>query len=175
MNPTHAEERVTIGEIVKTRGVQGEVKVVLLTDIPDRFEHLQTVYIAMPQGQEMVVEIEATRYYKGFVYLCFAEFNSIEAVQSLIGGKIQVDQSSVPELAEGVYYHFEILDATVYTDDHRCLGTVVDILETGSHDVYVVQGTDREYLIPATEEIVINIDREKREIIIHPLEGLLDL
>jgi 16S rRNA processing protein RimM len=175
MNPTHAKERVTIGEIVKTRGVRGEVKVFPLTDIPDRFEHLQRVYIATSQGQETLVEIEAVRYYKGFVYLCFAKFNSIEAVQSLIGGKIQVDQSSVPELPEGVYYHFEILDAVVYTEDHRCLGTVVDILETGNHDVYVVQGADREYLIPATEEIVLNIDREKREIIIHPLEGLLDL
>jgi 16S rRNA processing protein RimM len=175
MKTPHSNERITIGKILRLRGVRGEVKVLPLTDIPDRFEHLKTVYVTIPQGQEFSVEIELVRYYKGFVYLRFRETISREEVQNLVGGILQVDRSSVPEPPEGVYYHFEILGSVVYTEDTQYLGTVVDILETGSNDVYVVQENTREYLIPATEEVVTHIDREKGVITIHPLEGLLDL
>ena len=169
------EERVTIGKVLKPRGLRGEVKVLPLTDIPDRFEQLHTVVVSLAQGQEVTLEIERVNYYNGCVYLQFSARNSLEDVQELVGGLLQVDQSDVPELPEGIYYHFEILDSMVYTEENRQLGRVVDILETGSHDVYVVQGNDREYLIPATKEIVRHIDREQRTITIHPLEGLLDI
>jgi 16S rRNA processing protein RimM len=74
-----------------------------------------------------------------------------------------------------VFYHFEILGARVSTDEGRYLGIVTEILTTGAHDVYVVQGEQREYLIPATDDVVRQIDREHQTIIIHPLTGLLDL
>jgi 16S rRNA processing protein RimM len=175
MKTTHSNEHITIGKILKPRGLHGEVKVFPLTDIPDRFEHLNTVYVHVAQGQDVTVEIEKVSYYKGFVYLQFREKNSVEDVQNLIGGLLQVERSSVPELPEGVYYHFEIIDSVVYTEDAQRLGTVVDIIETGGHDVYVVQDDGREYLIPATDEVVTHIDREKGVITIHPLEGLLEL
>lgn len=175
MKTTHSDESITIGKILKPRGLRGEVKVLSLTDIPDRFEHLKMVSVHTAQGQDIIVEIENVRSYKGFVYLQFRGRNSVEDIQHLLGGLLQVERSSVPELPEGVYYHFEILDSVVYTEDNQRLGTVVDILETGGHDVYIVQEESREYLIPATKEVVKHIDREKGIIIIHPLEGLLDL
>ena len=175
MKTTYQNERVTIGKILKPRGLHGEIKVLPLTDIPDRFEHLKTLYINVYQGQDVTVEIESVSYYKGYVYLRFRERNSVEDVQSLMGGLLQVDRSSVPELPEGVYYHFEIIGLVVYTEDVQRLGTVVGILETGCNDVYVVQEDGQEYLIPATDEVVRHIDREKGVITIHPLEGLLDL
>jgi 16S rRNA processing protein RimM len=131
MKTTHSNEPITIGKILKPRGLRGEVKVLSLTDIPDRFEHLKTVYVNTTQGQGVTVEIESVSPYKGFVYLRFRGKNSVEDVQSLIGGLLQVERSSVPKLPEGVYYHFEIVDSVVYTDDNQRLGTVVDILETG--------------------------------------------
>lgn len=161
--------------MLKPRGLRGEVKVLPLTDIPDRFEQVHTVVASLAQGREVMLEIEHVRYYKHCVYLRFSGKNSLEDVQELAGGLLQVDPSNVPELPEGVYYHFEIIDSVVYTDENRCLGRVVEILETGAHDVYVIRDNGREYLIPATEEVIRHIDREQRTITIHPLEGLLDI
>ena len=175
MKAVHSNEPVTIGKILKSRGLRGEVKVLPLTDIPDRFEHLDTVTVHIPQGQNVIVEVEHVSSYKGFVYFRFRGRDSLEDVQDLIGGALQVERASAPKLPEGVYYHFEIIDAVVYTEEGERLGVVANILETGSNDVYEVQGDEREYLIPATEDVVKHIDREKGEIIIHPLEGLLDL
>lgn len=168
------DEAISIGKILKPRGLQGEVKVLPLTDIPGRFDQLDQVTVRCAQ-ETVTLNIEQVRYHQGVVYLVFAGRYSREAVQDLIGGDIQVMQSSAPALPEGMYYHFEILGARVSTDEGRYLGTVADILRTGAHDVYVVQGERREYLIPATEEVVRQVDRQHRTIIIHPLKGLLDL
>jgi 16S rRNA processing protein RimM len=114
-------------------------------------------------------------YYKCFVYLRFQGYNFIEDVEELIGKTLQVKRTASPALPDGVYYHYEILDSEVYTEQNQRLGKVIDILETGAHDVYVVQGDEREYLIPVTREIVTQINREKGIITVRPIEGLLDL
>lgn len=170
-----ADERITIGEILRPKGLSGEVKVLPLSDIPDRFDSLAQVFIALPNGEDLQEEIIDSRPHSGFEYVRFVHRTSREDVESLIGGLIQVPRSASPELPEDVYYRFEILDAEVFTDDGQRLGIVVDILETGAHDVYVVRDGDREYMIPAHQEVVRQIDREHGRIVIHPLEGLLDL
>lgn len=175
MKTAQNEEFITIGKVLKPRGLRGEVKVLPLTDIPDRFEHLDMVSVALTSQHRIQVKLEHVRYYKGCVYLYFQERHTVEDVQELLGKELQVERKDSPELPDGIYYHYEILDSVVYTDEHRHLGTVVDIIETGAHDVYVVKGEEREYLIPATRKIVTQIDREKGCIIIHPLEGLLDI
>ncbi len=62
----------------------------------------------------------------------------------------------------------------VVTDDGRLLGRVETILPTGSNDVYLVQGSGGEWLIPATEEVIVRVDRDKGQMVIHPIEGLLE-
>lgn len=168
-------EWITIGKIVKTRGIRGEVKVLPLTDIPDRFEHLDSVYVIMPDGRVQEMNIEGASYHRGCVFLCFEGYTSVEQSEQLVGCSLAVDRSASPKLPEGVYYHYEILDADVYTEQGEYLGKVTDILETGSHDVYVARHEGKEYLIPSTNEIVLTIDRELRKIIIRPISGLLEL
>lgn len=169
------DERVTIGKILKPRGIRGELKVLSLTDIPDRFESLEAVYVHASGTESLRVGIEHVSYYKDFVYLRFKGYNSIEKAQELVGALLQVDRSESPELPEGLFYRFEIIDAEVYTDDERYLGKVVDILETGASDVYVVRDGKQEYLIPSNPDVVTEIDRERRKIRVHPPEGLLEL
>lgn len=165
-------EWITIGKIVKTRGIRGEVKVLPLTDIPDRFEHLDRVHVALPDGRVQLLDIEGARYHHGCVFLCFAGYTSIEQSERLVGGSLTVETS--PELPEGVYYHYEILDADVYTEQGDYLGAVTDIIETGSHDVYVARREGKEFLFPSTKEIVLTIDRELKRIIVRPIRGLFE-
>ncbi|MCP4397947.1 MAG: 16S rRNA processing protein RimM [bacterium] len=169
------DERVTIAKILRPRGIRGELKALLLTDIPDRFESLETVYAHASGAESFRLDIEHVSYYKDFVYLRFKGYDSIEKAQKLVGAVLQVERTESPELPEGLYYHFEILDAEVYTDDERYLGKVVDILETGGSDIYVVRDGTQEYLIPSNPEVVTDIDRARGKICVHPLEGLLDL
>ena len=168
-------EWITIGKIVKTRGIRGEVKVFPLTDIPDRFEQLESVHAVLPDGRVQQLNIEDASYHHGCVFLCFEGYTSVEQSERLVGSLLSVDRSTSPTLPEGVYYHYEILDADVYTEQGEYLGKVTDILETGSHDVYVARREEKEFLIPSTNEIVLSVDRERGKIIIRPIDGLLEL
>jgi 16S rRNA processing protein RimM len=170
-----SQERIRIGKIVRPRGIRGEVKVLPLTDIPGRFEQLDEVYVEMAVDDVQTLVIEEVRSYKGCVYLRFQGLDSIEAVEVFRGKYLQVTRMQTPELPEDEFYHFEIIGAAVYTEDNRYLGTVSDILETSAHDVFIVQGADREYLIPSHPDLVTHIDRKAARITVHPLEGLLEI
>ncbi len=61
------------------------------------------------------------------------------------------------------------------TAEGESLGTLTEIIATGSNDVYVVQGGDREYLITALEDVVREINLVDRVMKVSPPEGLLDL
>jgi 16S rRNA processing protein RimM len=74
-------------------------------------------------------------------------------------------------LPEGVYYHYQIIGLGVYTVDGDYLGKIMSIFETGSNDVYVVRGEDKEYLIPAIKDVIKEIDLEAKKMIVKLMEA----
>ena len=77
------------------------------------------------------------------------------------------------DLPEGSFYHHQIIGLAVRTTDGRDLGTLSDIIETGSNDVYVVTGPDGEALIPAIPDVVQDVDISGGIITVEPVPGLL--
>lgn len=167
------KDLIAIGKILKPVGLRGEVKVLLLTDFPDRFKLLQEV-IVQTREESQQLHIDHVRYGPPFVYITFTGFSSVTEVDPLIGGLIQIPEEERVPLPEGSYYQFELQGMDVYLEEGTFLGKVDQIFQTGSNDVFVVKSGEREYLIPALHTVVKKIDISKREIIIHPMDGLLD-
>jgi 16S rRNA processing protein RimM len=90
------------------------------------------------------------------------------------GALIEADTGLFPDLSEEEYLYDQIIGLTVLTPDGTVLGKISGIFETGSNDVYVVQGVEREYLIPAIRDVIREIDLKEEKITIYPIEGLLD-
>ena len=62
------------------------------------------------------------------------------------------------------------------SDEGEELGTIKDVLQTGANDVYEVERKDgKPLLLPVIPECVLSVDLEKGEVLIHVLDGLLDL
>ena len=169
------EDLITIGKILKPVGLRGEVKVLLLTDFPDRFKTLREVIVQTKEEEQQRYHVEHLRYGPPFVYIIFVGLSSVDQVDALIGGLIQIPAEERVALPEGSYYQFELQGIDVYLQDGAFLGKVDHILQTGSNDVFVVKGSKKEYLIPALHTVVKEIDISKRRMIIHPMDGLLDL
>lgn len=165
---------ITIGKILKPVGLRGEVKVALLTDFPDRFEKLREVIVQTGEEAQQQVQIDHIRYGPPFVYITFSGLSSVTLVDPLIGGLIQIPEEQRVPLPEGSYYQFELQGMDVYLEEGAFLGKVDQILQTGSNDVFIVKSGEREYLIPALHAVVKKIDLSKREMVIHPMDGLLD-
>lgn len=169
------EDLITIGKVLKPLGLQGEVKVVLLTDFPERFDDLETVTIRRNEVDFLQLDIARVRHGAPFVYLSFVGLTDLAGVRPLQGALLQVPASERVVLREGRYFHSDLLGMDVYRTSGLVLGKISDIIETGSRDVFVVSNGTKEFMIPAHPKFVVSVDLLNNRIVVDPVEGLLDL
>lgn len=165
-------EYLIIGRILAPRGLRGEVKVEILTDFPDRFALLDTVYL----GEEHTpYTLEQVRRQKQLVLLKFAGLDTREAVEELRGLYVQIPIAQAMPLGPGEYYEHQILGLEVWTEQGRFLGRISEILVTGSNDVYVVSDGGKELLLPALRDVVREVDLGQGRMLVRLLEGLEEM
>lgn len=162
---------LAIAQIVAPHGIRGEVRAIILTDFPERFALLKTVYL----GEEArPVCLEGYRMHRGQVLLKLAGYNTRAEAEGLREVLVQVPASEAMPLPEGTYYMHEILGLEAWTEAGEFLGEVVEILETGANDVYVLQGGPLgEILVPALESVVREVDLEAGRMLVRLPPGLL--
>lgn len=168
------ENLVAIANIVRTRGLKGEVVADLLTDFPERFEGLVNVIGVRENGERFEVKIERFWFQSGRVILKFAGFDTIERGETLRNVEICVPESDAVELDEGEYFDWELAGCKVETIDGDEIGEVRELMRTGGTELLVVAGEAKDYLIPFVEAICVEVDIENKLIRIDPPEGLLD-
>ncbi len=162
---------LVIGQIGKAHGVRGEVRVVTHTDIPERFAWLEAVYVG--DKAPTLVPVESVRFHKNWVLLKLEGYDDRDQVAVLRGQLLQIEQSQAIPLEEGEYFLFQLDGLSVTTDDGQYLGSITGVIETGANNVFVVNGPDGEILLPDIEEVVVDIDFDERQMIVHILPGLL--
>ena len=101
-------------------------------------------------------------------------FNCRREASTLRNAIIEVDASVLPELGNNEYYYHQIVGLSVVTVDGEIIGKVAEIMETPGTDVYVVQGMNKEYLIPAVKSVIEDINLATGTMTITPMDGLLD-
>lgn len=98
-----------------------------------------------------------------------------ESAEAFRDHELQVRLEDTAPLPAGVYYHWQILGLQVLTEEGRPLGEVVEILETGANDVYVVRDAQGgETLLPAISSVILRVDEPAGRLLVRPLPGLLD-
>ena len=152
--PDASNERIVIGRVGAAHGIRGELRVIPLTDFPERFTALREVMV----GDELL-HIESVKPQGKNFLMRFREYAVREDAQKLTGRLLTVARAEAAPLDEGEYYVFDIVGLTVYDEEDNELGTVENVLRTGSNDVYAVRSEDgREILIPALRKVVRTID-----------------
>ncbi|MFW5998134.1 MAG: ribosome maturation factor RimM [Bacillota bacterium] len=165
---------ITIGKITKNQGNRGEVRVIPLTDFPERFLQIERVFL-VKNSQMKKKTIENVRFHKKFVILKFDEIDDIGAAFELKDYYVKIKEEELAPLLEDEYYIYQIVGFKVITVDGTNLGPLKEVLTTGGTDILIVEGNNKDYMIPGTKEIVTKVDMENEEIIIDPIPGLLDL
>ena len=166
------EQMFTIGKIVNTHGVKGEVRVLPSTDDVKRFGKLKEVKV---ENRTMTTyEIETVRYHKNFVLLKFKGVDNMNEAELLKNSLLKIDRKDALPLKKDEYYQCDLYGLKVVTDTGRDLGKLTDILITGSNDVYIVGNKEKEILIPAIKQCILKVDLEAGEMLVHLLEGLED-
>ena len=163
-----------VGVITQPHGVRGEMKVFPTTDDPRRFEDLDTVILDTGKEKRNLT-IQSVKYQKNLVILKCKEVNDRNEVELLRKAELYVTRDQAVELEEGEYFIADLLGCKVVSDEGEDLGVLDDVLQTGANDVYSVKKKgEKELLIPVIPQCVLNVDIEKKEILVHLLEGLRD-
>ncbi len=167
--PSSSQSRIVVGRIKGAWGVQGEVKIDLLSDVPDRFEPGNTVHL-----QDRSTRVQRSRLVRGGMLLKLDIVNTRNQAEHLRGQELTITSDQVPPLPEGSYFHFQVLGLDVHTEGGDNLGRIHEIIETGANDVYVVRLEGRpDVLVPALEDVILEVDLEKGFMSVRLPEGLV--
>ncbi len=172
----HAPEPrfLMVGQVVGAHGVQGELRVEIISDDPQRFARLERIFVGPDDQDPVARRVESTRLHGGRVLIKLEGCDDRTAALAQRGTLLFVPLEEAIPLAEGEYYEHQIEGLEVWTTTGEFLGKVVDVLYTRANEVYVVQNesTHREILLPAIEEVVQAIDLDAGRLVVHLLEGL---
>ena len=164
-------EYLLIGEIVKPQGVHGQVKVKPYTDDPERFFDLEKVYLTK-NGQYTALEMECQRVHEDMVYLTLEGVATREGAEALRGEKLYVDRAHAVELAEDEVFICDLIGCEAVDRQGNKLGTLKDVLQPATTDVYVFDTPKGEMMMPALKAAIPEIDVAARRIVIN--EDMLD-
>ena len=161
-------ELFRVGLITRPLGLKGELSVVPLTDDPERFRRLDEVYLeGADDGAAITLRVEGVRYHRGRVIVKFEGCDDAAGAGAYRGSYISVTREMLLPLREGNWYVFDLVGCSVYDADGARLGELVEVLETGGNDVYVVRpelpGDD--ILIPALKSVVREVDVANKRIV----------
>ena len=169
-------EDVVIARIVKARGIKGEAACSMETDFPGRFELLDLVTVVLPGGDRRRLRLEGFWFHKGRIIVKFGGYDTMSAAETLVGGLIVIPQSDALPLEDGEFYEYEVVGSEVVGVGGGALGVVSRLMRTGGTDLLVVdRGDGREYLIPFTDAICVDVNVRSRRVTVDPPEGLLEL
>lgn len=170
-----SEALIPVGKIIGTHGIRGLLKVHSYSGNLESLRAARNVVLRSPEGGTREFELGTVAPHAGRFILGLKAFDDINQVLPLVGSEICLLRSQLPEPDENEYYWCDLIGLEVVTVDGALLGSIVDIFETGSNDVYVVRGEGREHLIPAIADVIASVDLESGRMVVTPLEGLLDL
>ncbi|MDO9509204.1 MAG: ribosome maturation factor RimM [Thermovirgaceae bacterium] len=170
---------VIIGRVLGAHGVRGEIRILPLTDFPERFMDMDRIDIFRPAGKRIAsLEVEEIRTHegKGVLLIASKEIADRDAAQALEGGLVMVLQSQRASLPEGSYWIDDIIGLSVVLGETgETIGVVEDLLRTGEHDIYSVRTPDGKLkMLPAVKEVILRMAPDEGVIEVSLPEGLWD-
>jgi len=163
------EPTVAVGRITRPHGVRGEVAVLVLSEVAERFAEGAVVYLE--DGRSLTVE--SSRPHGDRLLVRFREVRDRAEAEALRRAVLVVPESTSPPLPEGSWWDHQVEGCEVLTEDGRSLGAVREVIHTAANDVWSAVAADgRETLIPVLTEVLVSVDVAARRIVVREIPGL---
>jgi 16S rRNA processing protein RimM len=164
-----SEPTVVVGRITRPHGVRGELTVMVLSEVPGRFDAGATVFLE--DGRSLTVA--TSRPHKDRVLVTFSEVTDRESADALRGAILAVPESTSPPLAEGSWWDHQLVGCSVFTESGAELGELRQVIHTAANDVWsAVDGSGVETLIPVLRDVLVSVDTDARRIVVREIPGL---
>ena len=162
---------IAVGKLRRAHGVHGEILMQIYTDFPDRLQPGIILYLG--EGASQLRLVKCRQHGEGLL-MTFEGFSTPEEIGQFRNQIVYVKSTDRPPLADGEYYHHQLIGLRVITRDGKALGNVTEILETGASDVLVVRPeSGSEILIPFVDSFIHEINLDRCEITAQLIPGML--
>lgn len=159
------KEFLDCGQIVNTHGIRGELRIVPWADSPDFLCQFTSLYVdGLPR------RVLSSRVHKGSVIAKLDGVDTVEQAMALKGKTVQIRRADA-RLPEGTFFLADIIGLPVVDEDGQELGTLKEVLSPSLQQVYVVEG-EREIMIPAVPEFILETDLERGYIKVRLIDGM---
>ena len=141
------------------------------TDTPELLAEFDRLFIGKNKD-ELIIERSCV--FKNMVIAKIEGVDTPEAAEKLRNKLLYMHRDDL-ELDDDTYFIQDLIGIEVRdADSGKVYGTISDVMQTGANDVYVIKGSDREYLVPAIADVVVSTDIDENIMTIRPLDGLFD-
>ncbi len=159
-----------VGYVNNVRGLHGEIKVIHYCDEKEVFKEIPSVII-----DEKKYSIKYVKFVKEQVILKLDGVESVDEAKLFQNKTVYAKKTDLPELSEGSFYIADIIGLLVVNEENEKIGVLKDVDVSGPTDIFVVKRENKkDAYIPHIKKFVKSIDTSKGEIVITPIEGLID-
>lgn len=153
-------DRLTVGKVAKPQGVGGELKITPLTDDANRFKSLKKVYI-----DDAEYAVDKVRISPNGVFVTLRGVCDRNAAETLRDKDIQIQRKDAVALEKDRYFIVDVISSKIYVGEEM-IGELVDVLQYGAADVYVISTKKGRVMIPAIKRILLSVDVERKKIVL---------
>lgn len=175
MSKVGLKDLILIGQVVRPHGLTGLLRIVSYAESKETFLRAGSVFLDKGEDELFERRVVSIRAHRSVYLLKLSGLRSVDEAEFFRGAGILIEKDSVVRSDEDEFFWYELIGLDVYLITGQYLGVLKGIFPTGSNDVYVVENEGREFLIPAIHQVVKEINRAQKRMIISPMRGLLDL
>jgi len=169
------ENLLLVGKVIRPHGLRGLLRIWSCSQSGESFLSGGTIFLKADPEVFHQLKVISVAPHKNIFLMELEGLNSLEEAEKFRGSEIFVRKADLAKKENNEYFWFELIGLKVFLDTNLYLGTLKEIIETGSNDIYVVRKGKRELLVPAIHEVVKEIDLENKKMIITEMGGLFSI
>jgi len=160
--------RVAVGRVTRAHGIRGEVSVLILSEVEDRFAPGSGLFL--DDGRK--VTVEEVRRNRSRLLVKFAEIPDRTTAEALHQRYLFVSEGDVPPAPEGAFWPHQLRGCEVVTEQGRPLGAIREVVHGPANDIWVTGPPESEVLVPALKDLVISVEVEAKRVVVREVPGL---
>lgn len=173
------EECFYLGYTSKVHAKQGELVIKLDVDSPERYKKLESVLIRMHKQDDSLIPFFITQTHlnnDGSLRIKIDDVNTVEQAKELVAKEIYLPLTQLPPLTGNKFYYHEVIGFEVIDTEKGNIGKISNVLDHPTQAILeIIHSSQKEILIPITDESIIALNREQKQIHVKAPEGLIDV
>ncbi len=175
----NSQKFISIGTILKPHGVRGVLKFIADYDFSEDFLKANVLYLQLSSEKNIPYIIETFEEINRKEYLVkFEDINTKEAAEKLVKKEVFIAENLFEKwMIEDEYdtsFNY-IIGFNLLNEKQELIGKIEDVIDLTSHEIAQVFINSKEVLVPLEESLILEIDEEKKQVVMNIPEGLLEI